>query len=113
MRDFAFGRVANGQRIKRQQTAVVAFDDLANGGVTDFSSTTAQPSTIADRRALDASGDLAGAIRALRRLEPRTWSERLVTRDDRVACVRRWRPISDLFAYALSGDYAAALSRSV
>lgn len=59
----------------------------------------------ANQSGLSATGDLAGAIRALRRLEPRTWSERVESARDRLACSRRWRPISDLIAFAVSTAY--------
>ena len=63
------------------------------------------PAMDANRQAFSATGDLCAAIRGLRRLDPRTWSERLVTSSDRIASVRRWRRLSDLLSFAISGAY--------
>lgn len=60
----------------------------------------------ADRFGLLVAGELSAALRGLRRSEPRTLGEPFVTREDRIASVRRWRPASDLIAFVLSEDFA-------
>jgi tetratricopeptide (TPR) repeat protein len=60
----------------------------------------------ADRFGLLVSGELAAALRGLRRTEPRTLGEPFATSQDRIASVKRWRAASDLIAFVLSEDFS-------
>jgi hypothetical protein len=62
----------------------------------------------ADRFALLCAGDLAAALAAVDRLEPRALGEVRSTEAARVAAVRRWGPMADLVVWLTRGDLGRA-----